>query len=570
MKGLWRDRIVRNRWRLVVITAAVMLIGITVALATRAAGPSLTAEPESGVLSGAVATIADNSASGGQAVQFGASTPPATGGGYLHVNLPLDNLTVIDQSKLNDASLVMMQTLQGILAQTHPRIWIQGSGTSNVFLADLKARDGITTTTANDPWALVSQYKSSLTGYILFDTYADSENVAVSLAGPKHAIAVATADEAKAKAAGLTMAMDVRGKDSRWALATYPTLFSKQIMVEQPVDAANLGFLRDIAAARNAFTFYDGGTSAFRATVAKTILNRDSITFGWGGDCCERQWVQNLSAGGSAGVASNYSRNLSALQAAKEPNLTQKTHSTITKQNGVHYVAFVMSDGDNLQWIENNFGTSASWWGSPSRGKFNMNWEMPPILADFAPSILRYFQNNASNTATGRDFFVGALSGQGYMFPSLYGDTSGYTAKLGQYANATDEHYVTILNDGGGMEACDSFLARPEISGVLYKDFVDYNKQLGAIRWSNGKPCLSYRYLLWDDGKAEDSIAGVASSLAGRPLTPSTDAYSMVNVHAWSSWSGAGAMSAVQQTVSKLPANVKVVTVEELFYLMTH
>jgi hypothetical protein len=76
--------------------------------------------------------------------------------------------------------------------------------------------------------------------------------------------------------------------------------------------------------------------------------------------------------------------------------------------------------------------------------------------------------------------------------------------------------------------------------------------------------------LLWDNGAAEDSPAGVAAALAARPRAPLTDAqsYSLVNVHAWSTWGGRGAMAAVADTAAMLPPQVRVVTAERLVRLM--
>ena len=45
----------------------------------------------------------------------------------------------------------------------------------------------------------------------------------------------------------------------------------------------------------------------------------------------------------------------------------------------------VMSDGDNLQVMAGSFVTNRGFWASPLRGRFNMTWEMPPILAEIAP-----------------------------------------------------------------------------------------------------------------------------------------------------------------------------------------
>jgi hypothetical protein len=152
------------------------------------------------------------------------------------------------------------------------------------------------------------------------------------------------------------------------------------------------------------------------------------------------------------------------------------------------------------------------------------------------------------------------------MFPSRHPDLPGYLARTAPALDRTDLHIVSILNEGGGMEVCDPFLDRPEIEGVIYKDYADYNLARGALRWRAGKPCLAHRYLLWENGSAEDSPQGVAAALAARPRAPLADpqSYSLVNVHAWSMWAGKGPMGAVAETVARLPPEVRVVTAEQI------
>ena len=483
---------------------------------------------------------------------------------------PLDHLILIDQGRMSPAELVTVQSLQGVLAQTDPQLWIQG-GISNVFLDDLVARHQVSTETATLPWALVKRFAPQLKGYVLYDAAGLRASIdsAISLAGPMRAIAVDAPLEANAIAAGLTRVADVRGKNGPALWASYgASFFAPGVMVEQQ-DALS-GFLLDFAVSRRAFTFYDGGNSPFRTTVARG-LGPHAIDYGWGGDCCELNWVQGLSAGEASGVAANFSRDLSALQWAREPDLQQRTHHRRPIEEGVHYVAFVMSDGDNIQWLSRDF-MLPKWWGSPLRGQFNMTWEMAPILADVAPSMLRYYQLQASTREGARDFFVAGPSGHGYMLPSLYPGISGFVDRYGGYADRADLHIATLLDQAsaGGMASCDPYLANPSVVAAIYKDYSDYNRQAGALRWYAGKPCLAYRYLLWDNGSVADSPAGVAQSLAGRPTHPLTDpgSYSLVNVHAWSSWRGSGAMAAVQQTIGALPPSVRVVTAEELFVLM--
>jgi len=200
-----------------------------------------------------------------------------------------------------------------------------------------------------------------------------------------------------------------------------------------------------------------------------------------------------------------------------------------------------------------------------------MPWEMRPILSDPAPTFLQWIYASA----TGNDQSVAAPSGAGYALPSVHTDPQGFAEKTGTAMAQTDMRVLTILNGDGGLEAGDAFTARPEIDAVIYKDFSDYNALKGAIRWSNGKPIVAFRYLLWNNTSAEDSPEGVAQSINSAPANPTGDigSYSLVNVHAWSEWPGApmgtGAMDATAWTVSLLDDHVRVVSAEALFAHLT-
>ena len=43
---------------------------------------------------------------------------------------------------------------------------------------------------------------------------------------------------------------------------------------------------------------------------------------------------------------------------------------------GNSYVAFVMSDGDNLAYLQHDFATQPTLFASPYRGAFKMTWDM--------------------------------------------------------------------------------------------------------------------------------------------------------------------------------------------------
>ena len=56
-----------------------------------------------------------------------------------------------------------------------------------------------------------------------------------------------------------------------------------------------------------------------------------------------------------------------------------------------------MSDGDNIQWVLNNFATSSEWFGSKKRGKFPMGWGISPSSVDVMPPMLSYLYERSKN-----------------------------------------------------------------------------------------------------------------------------------------------------------------------------
>jgi hypothetical protein len=86
---------------------------------------------------------------------------------------------------------------------------------------------------------------------------------------------------------------------------------------------------------------------------------------------------------------------------------TVPTHSASTRAK--HRIAFLMSDGDNIQWLYNAFPTQPSWWGSPDRGSVPLGWTLSPGLVELGPVILNYI----ARTATANDDLIAAPSGIG-------------------------------------------------------------------------------------------------------------------------------------------------------------
>jgi len=146
-------------------------------------------------------------------------------------------------------------------------------------------------------------------------------------------------------------------------------------------------------------------------------MDNDSVCLGWGAD--EHTNVSTASKYGVSVVAADWSYNLTALSAFPSLPIAQKKQASPPVENDVHYVTFIMSDGDNQQWnLGSNYG-SPKWYGSPYRGNFNMGWSITPSMYYLAPTVLDLYYKNASN-GKNNDTFIVSPSGNGYMYPSQF------------------------------------------------------------------------------------------------------------------------------------------------------
>ena len=472
-------------------------------------------------------------------------------------------LWVVSRASLSLAEQVLVQTLQGVLAKNRPALWLDGAGWQG-FADDLVARHGVTFHAAPDGGvaALLGAFRPALAGYVLFDLNQPSEAVAASLAGPWKAVAVEASLEPVAKAAGLPLLLDARGRDPAWCLAEYGSLFARDVLVKQIPDDRLHGYLLDFAALRNAFVFTS--TDAATTTQVVSSFGPAPVVYGWGPS--EHDVVEAVSKGDGGVAAADWCSNLSVLSLAREAKLDQPSSPVAVPpvEDGTHYVAFVISDGDNLDYFENTF-MDENWYGSPYRGTFPITWELTPAAADVIPSLVAWYYARA----TPMDTFVAPPTGIGYSFPVYRKTMDAYVARSAEAMARADLRVVSIMDDGQDLSGCDPFLDQPGILGAIYKDYWSYDGHQGAVRWRAGKPALSYRYRIWQ-GKADSTPTAVAQSLNAAPTRPGRDvrSFSLVAVHAWSEWPdsppGKGAVAAVAWAVQQLQPHVKVVSAEEI------
>jgi hypothetical protein len=523
-----------------------LLLAAACARQGRAPVPPITGEPEEDAGADAASRPADGAADRAAAPPDLAAlldlaieraepdrpAPDAEPAAIFHARgFPLRSLDVIPKSALAPAELVLVSTLQGLVARaSSEQIYVDEGGPGAVWKQNLADRYGVALDGSRATWqALVERFRDRASGgYVLYDRASPrSLTAATALAGPLDAVAVDVTLEAQVRALGITtMAADVRGHDEQWVYAQYPGRFSTKTAAE--LDPAINHQLRDYITLTRSFTFYDGLTP-FRTRVLQG-LDREAFCFGYYG-LDEFGMVSGATAQGVVMVPSDFAANLSVHSSIhSRAGLTQRPAPAPAAETDVHYVTFVLSDGDNIAF---DLWSMQSWYADPLRGSFDMGFEISPALVDLAPATMRWYYENASSGAH-RDWFVAGPSGSGYMFPSKMpaADLPPYLDRLDAFMAAADLDIVSILDRGavGRMDLWNAYLGRPHIGAVLYFDY-DYGTK-GEIAFSTqGKPVIASRDRLWG-GITEE--AELISRINARPKTPASAAgYTMVQVHVW-------------------------------------
>jgi hypothetical protein len=452
---------------------------------------------------------------------------------------------------------MLAQTLQGIVNRETPRIWLR-SGSMYGIVEEQLRREGVRLREAASAWELVRQFRGQVRGAVLYRLNTPSVNAATSLCGVLDAVAVAESQRERAEAEGLTVLVDAREMGEREAFTRYRDRFARGVLVEQSPEKA--GHLRDFAVARRAFTFF--ATDAAFRTEAARALGPQAICYGWGDD--EHRWVSGLSRANATGAPADWCLNLSALSKLPAGTLRRPRRPALLAADSGRYVAFVLSDGDNLQWLCGDFVGNRRYWASPRRGEFPMTWEVSPLLAEVAPRVLQYLYA----TATPTDAFVAGPGAPGYTFPHLQPDRVALARQAAPFFRDADIGIASVLNTNeGALRETAPLLALPEVEGVIYKAYSPYHRHRGELFWQGRKPCASYRFLLWDGIMSPEALA---REVARMPSAPRADpnSFALVNVHAWSYGSIGGPLEAVRRAISLLPPGTQVVTADQMLGML--
>jgi hypothetical protein len=476
------------------------------------------------------------------------------------------------------AEFILMESLAGVLLkQTQAQnIFIEPNLEHRMILEDLSRRRGVTYSywgAPNTPWTLVAWFQTNFhKRYVRCDIAAnpDSLNIARMAAYKYEAVIVDAAVETNAIGRGWTKVFESADKDDNWFYTNWwPTWPIRDLAVEQNNNPALMGdvvCLNDYAAATGVPVFFDGASTPLRRSFLRE-MPADGMLLGWP-LYDELSFTEENSRYDKSLAAANWSFNLALLSSFRDAKRWPMSQAVSSRPTGVetnvHYVTFIFTDGDNVQWFQNAFLTSTNWWGSPSRGQVPVGWGLSPCLRDLAPTIVERLYAEASVTKPASNVFV-AMSPMGYCYPSLMtaGARATNAARLSGYLRDLGLSALVVL-DKSGFETpsiYEPYLRQAPLEAIFYWDaFGDYAKYQGAVKWVGEKPIISAYTTLWE----AKGPAQVAAALNQRSRDPTRiTGYSMVAVHAWSH-----TVASIQQCVNLLDPHVRVVTPDVFVALM--
>ena len=442
---------------------------------------------------------------------------------------------------------VTIATLSGNIARHSPKIYTIKSQNGKItntsvdedttvfWLHDLKTHHNISFnyTYMHDINGLIRHFANNINGIVIYDPKSLSTNAALIrcaandgliTAGSTSMISFLT-EELK-----ISVAANLSTSNPYHEFVISKKKLSNRGMVAQPNDGSKSYAMSAYAVFAKMPTVEHNtndanAMKAFNAVISNFDNNDATLNaaFGWTSND-EHAFTASVTSSGGMVHASDFLYNLEVFSQLP-PYVHSSIQTTTTTRSRaiprelpsspakkhVHTVAFVFSDGDNLQILQNDW-ISSTHWNSKKRGIHNIGWSYSPAMAVLMPSLLAY----AIRTSSPKDSLSSGPSGIGYAYPELFPEKNYKSSKIFAEATASlmKNSGMTLANVIGVVpseESISELINQPEIEAIVYFTFGNasqgYAGLHGNIFYESNKPIIGLRKNLWGgDPSSKDKL----------------------------------------------------------------
>lgn len=314
--------------------------------------------------------------------------------------------------------------------------------------------------------ALLTQFGKDVKGAIITDpNNPDTVNVATTMAGIDDAMVITPSQETLVESYGIKILHDFRDDHLTGTVATYqwavqhllPQTTNKDLVM---LDPSIQGYIRDYAIATKSFVFYLTSTDPDQKALMDEILKyTPSNTPILGYIPNEGPDVAELSSQGHFLNASDYLDNESVWASMPSPpSLKQPKLPAVNAKSNTVYVAFLVSDGDNAQYVQHRM---QNLWQDPDLGKVPVGWTIAPGMINFAPTIISYYYKHLPKNSE----LLPGPSGIGYATAETGSNLEQFASLTGDIMRRDD---MSTVDYWGSPTALDTFAKASGVSNISF------------------------------------------------------------------------------------------------------
>jgi len=484
------------------------------------------------------------------------------------------NIIVCNGEGLKQPERMLLESLSGLCGQAvnnglfDEMIWIDFNNVSyrQIFQSSLKSLN-IPKPKNMNVWEVLKYLKSKniVKGYILYkadgskgENYTKREkidyssNVATVYAGLLKGILVEESLEKQIKKTGLKMLKDVRNESPEDCFFHCKSLLNKGSAISIDPKVSNC---RDIAISQKLMIYYGNGPLSEEILEWVTPL---SPILGWNcGD--EDEYTGSITRWGHYNTASNWCVNLPVIMAASDKMKPLPIHENSRSNNysndTIAYHSFVVSDGDNMQWIMGNFLDNPTYMGNKDINPSAISWTLCPVnMSVVSTSTWNRFVSMKNDNSSVIEY------GGGYQYPDEFAvNRRNREELLTEFARRINWHFKRlnikifgfICKDVFSKEARQAYnIYAREIEGLTGMIAIQYNpyNMGGDIIWVKNKenkeiPVVTAKFSIWSDlydnplCGSPDYIAALINRDAAQAMDKEEKPLSWTIIHAWSDFS---------------------------------